>query len=105
MEPSKFDQGLGELSEYAINPKPIGKGAYGLVHQGTNKRTGEKVALKKTQIDNYSDGIPSTTMREISILTELQHPNIVSLKDVVMTDTCIFFIQEYCNIDMRAFLQ
>jgi serine/threonine protein kinase len=63
------------------------------------------VALKKTQIDNYSDGIPSTTMREISILTELQHPNIVSLKDVVMTDTCIFFIQEYCNIDLRAFLQ
>ena len=44
-------------------------------------------------------------MREISILTELQHPNIVSLKDVVMTDTCIFFVQEYCNIDMRAFLQ
>jgi serine/threonine protein kinase len=43
-------------------------------------------------------------MREISILTEIQHPNIVSLKDVVMTDTCIFFVQEFCNIDLRAFI-
>lgn len=102
MEPSNFEQ--AELSDYNVNPRPIGKGAYGLVHQGTNKRTGEKVALKKTQIDNFSDGIPSTTMREISILTELQHPNIVSLKDVVMTDTCIYFIQEFCNIDLRAYL-
>lgn len=32
MEPSKFEPGQGELSDYAINPKPIGKGAYGLVH-------------------------------------------------------------------------
>lgn len=89
---NQYEPGQGDLSEYVINPKPIGKGAYGQVHQGTNRRTGEKVALKKTTIDNYSDGIPSTTMREISILTELEHPNIVSLKDIVMTDTCIFFV-------------
>lgn len=101
---NRFEPGQGELSDYVVNPKPIGKGAYGLVHAGTNKRTGEKVALKKTSIDNQNEGIPSTTMREISILTELQHPNIVSLKDVVMTDTCIFFIQEFCNIDLRAYL-
>jgi serine/threonine protein kinase len=40
-------------------------------------------------------------MREISILTELQHPNIVGLKDVVMTDTYIYFVQEFCNRDLR----
>lgn len=61
--------------------------------------------MKKTKIENFNEGIPSTTMREISILTELQHPNIVSLKDIVMTDTCIFFVQEFCNIDLRAYLQ
>jgi serine/threonine protein kinase len=97
--------GQAELSDFFINPQPIGRGAYGMVHMGTNKKTGEKVALKKTTIDNYSDGIPSTTMREISILTELKHVNIVSLKDIVMLDECIYFVQEYCNIDMRVYLQ
>lgn len=54
-------------------------------------------ALKRTKIENFADGIPSTTMREISILTELSHRNIVGLKDVVMTNTYIYFVVEFCN--------
>ena len=52
-----------------------------------------------------NDGIPSTTLREIAILMDLQHENIVSLKDIVMKDTVIFFVQEYCNTDLSKFLQ
>ena len=43
-------------------------------------------------------------MREIAILMDLQHENIVSLKDIVMKDTVIFFVQEYCNMDLGKFL-
>lgn len=68
--------------------------------KGTDKRTGEVVALKKTKIENQSDGIPSTTLREISILHELSHPNIVKLKDVILSDTYIWFVQEFCNVDL-----
>ena len=36
------------------------------------------VALKKIKLENEDEGVPSTAMREISILKELQpHPNIV----------------------------
>lgn len=36
------------------------------------------VAIKKIKLDNDDEGVPSTAMREISILKELQsHPNIV----------------------------
>ena len=35
---------------------------------------------------------------------DLQHENIVSLKDIVMKDTVIFFVQEYCNMDLGKFL-
>lgn len=63
------------------------------------------VALKKTKIENFNDGIPSTTLREISILHELDHPNIVKLVDVVMTDTHIWFVQEFCNFDLSRMMR
>ena len=41
--------------------------------------TGEIVAMKKVQVEDSSDGIPSTSLREISVLRSLDHPNIVKL--------------------------
>lgn len=86
-------------------PDPIGQGAYGLVFKGFIKETNMTIALKKTKIENYNDGIPSTTLREISILHELNHPNVVRLVDVVMTDSSIWFVQEFCNIDLSKYLR
>ena len=83
----------------------LGHGAYGVVYKGRHQVTGETFAIKKTKIDNSNDGIPSTTMREIAILMDLQHENIVSLKDIVMKDTVIYFVQEFCNTDLSKFLQ
>ena len=37
----------------------------------------EIVADKEIKLENEDEGIPSTAMREISILKELKHPNIV----------------------------
>ena len=39
--------------------------------------TDEVVAKKEIRLENEDEGIPSTAMREISILKELKHPNIV----------------------------
>lgn len=39
--------------------------------------TGQTVAMKKVKIEDSSDGIPSTSLREISVLRSLDHPNIV----------------------------
>ena len=40
-------------------------------------------ALKKIRLESEDEGIPSTAIREISLLKELKHPNIVSLHEVV----------------------
>ena len=39
--------------------------------------TGEIYALKKIRLESDDEGIPSTAIREIALLKELQHPNIV----------------------------
>ena len=59
---------------------------------GVHRTTGQKIAIKKTEIENKNDGIPSTTIRETAILTDLEHPNIVTLLDIVMKDQYIYFI-------------
>jgi cyclin-dependent kinase 1 len=52
-------------------------GTYGVVYKGKNKKTGQIVAMKKIRLESEDEGIPSTAIREISLLKELQHPNIV----------------------------
>uniref|UniRef100_A0A8C9LDL0 cyclin-dependent kinase n=1 Tax=Pavo cristatus TaxID=9049 RepID=A0A8C9LDL0_PAVCR len=58
----------------------IGEGTYGVVYKARNKRTGQLVALKKIRLDAseaLGPGEALTAIREISLLKELKHPNIV----------------------------
>jgi serine/threonine protein kinase len=41
------------------------------------RETGEIVALKRIRLDSEDEGVPCTAIREISLLKELKHPNIV----------------------------
>lgn len=52
-------------------------GTYGVVYKGRHKKTNRLVALKKIRLESEEEGVPSTAIREISLLKELQHPNIV----------------------------
>ncbi|KAL3273219.1 hypothetical protein HHI36_014673 [Cryptolaemus montrouzieri] len=70
----------------------IGEGTYGVVYKGKNKKTGQLVALKKIRLESEDEGIPATALREISLLKELRHPNIVSLEDVLMEEKRIYLI-------------
>lgn len=43
----------------------------------------EMVALKKVRLENEKEGFPITAVREIKILKQLNHKNIVNLKEIV----------------------
>ena len=70
-----------------VKLEKIGEGTYGVVFKGRNKRSGEIVAMKKIRLESEEEGVPSTAIREISLLKELQHPNIVLLQDVIMQES------------------
>ncbi|KAG7392281.1 hypothetical protein PHYPSEUDO_001385 [Phytophthora pseudosyringae] len=63
----------------------IGAGTYGQVYMAKDKATGEVVAIKKIRSLNEVQGLPVTTIREIKVLKCLNHPNIVDMKEVVVS--------------------
>lgn len=64
------------LEKYQKKEK-LGEGTYGVVFRALNTETGEIVAIKKIRLEKEDDGVPSTAIREISLLKNLKHPNIV----------------------------
>lgn len=83
----------------------IGEGTYGVVYKAKDKITNEVVALKKIRLDHDDEGIPSTAVREISLLKGLQHPNIICLKDVICGSNRLNLIFEYVDIDLKKYLE
>ena len=55
----------------------IGEGTYGVVYKARDRTTNETIALKKIRLEQEDEGVPSTAIREISLLKEMQHGNIV----------------------------
>ena len=55
----------------------LGEGTFGEVYIATHERTGETAALKKIKLECEDEGVPGTTLREVSLLKELTHPNVI----------------------------
>ncbi|CAM9119903.1 unnamed protein product, partial [Ectocarpus fasciculatus] len=82
----------------------IGEGTYGVVYKAKDRITGMIVALKRIRLEAEDEGIPSTAIREISLLKELRHPNIVRLYDVVHTERKLTLVFEYLDQDLKKYL-
>jgi cyclin-dependent kinase 12/13 len=61
----------------------IGEGTYGKVFKARDIKTQQLVALKSVKLENEKEGFPITAVREIKILRQLQHPNIVNMIEIV----------------------
>jgi len=82
----------------------IGEGAYGIVYKAKDKITNQFVALKKIRLEIESEGVPSTAIREISLLKELEHPGIVQLLDVVHAEQKLYLVFEYLDKDLKKLM-
>ena len=92
-----------ELEKYSKIEK-VGEGTYGVVYKCKNKKSGDYVALKKIRLENEDEGIPSTAIREISILKQLKHQNIVRLVDLIHGEKKLYLVFEYMDFDLKKYL-
>ena len=60
--------------------------------------------MKKIRLETESEGVPSTAIREISLLKELEHPGIVQLLDVVHADQKLYLVFEYLDKDLKKLM-
>ena len=90
-----------------IRQEKIGEGTYGVVYKAIDtKHNNRIVALKKIRLESEDEGIPSTTIREISLLKELKDDNIVGLYDIVHSNSNkIYLVFEFLDMDLKKYME
>ena len=91
--------------------KLVGKGSYGCVYKAVDIKTSKEVAIKRMPnvFDDLVDG--KRILRELALLKQLKHPNIVNLIEVIIPDNDfenfneVYLVLEYAPGDLRKLLQ
>jgi len=83
MQDQEDDFGELDITNY-IKTEKKGNGTYGVVYRAMDKKNNREVALKKMISAIEEEGIPSTAIREISLLREIDHPNVIKLINIVI---------------------
>jgi serine/threonine protein kinase len=85
----------------------IGQGAYGIVYKGTQHSSGDTVAIKRIPFADSTPegGVPCNVIREISLLRELDHPNVVKLLDIIQAHPGgLYLVFEFVAHDLKTFM-
>ena len=82
-------------------------GTYGVVYKARDLTHPTRiVALKKIRLEAEDEGVPSTAIREISLLKEMNDPNIVRLLNIVHADSHkLYLVFEYLDLDLKKYME
>ncbi|XP_069693438.1 cyclin-dependent kinase 17-like isoform X1 [Periplaneta americana] len=94
--------GFGRMETYTKLDK-LGQGTYATVFKGKSRLTDNLVALKEIRLE-HEEGAPCTAIREVSLLKELRHANIVTLHDIVHTEKSLTLVFEYLEKDLKQYM-
>ncbi|GAA5973107.1 hypothetical protein JCM21900_001128 [Sporobolomyces salmonicolor] len=88
----------------------VGEGTYGTVYKCKQLQTGQIVAMKKIRLEDDDEGVPSTALREVSVLMELGQSAhrgsecVVKLLDVIHSDDRLCLVFEYLDLDLKRYM-
>ncbi|KAG9145263.1 hypothetical protein Leryth_008210 [Lithospermum erythrorhizon] len=103
-------QTVFEIDTKYVPIKPIGRGSYGVVCSAINRETNEKVAIKKIN-DVFGDKIDAMrTLREVQLLRNIRHENVIELKDVMMpvyvnSFKDVYLVYELMDTDLHQIIK
>ena len=96
------------MDKYGVKDKCLGEGSYGVVHRYINKETNTHYAIKTISCT----GLDSPTIIELSLLSKLKHPNIITLLDVFINHASptslqytVCIVMPLGDIDLREYLR
>ncbi|CAI0628179.1 unnamed protein product [Linum tenue] len=83
----------------------VGEGTYGKVYRARERATGKIVALKKTRLHEDDEGVPATTLREVSILRMLSR--LLDVKQGLNKEgkTVLYLVFEYMDTDLKKYIR
>jgi len=85
--------------------RSLGQGTWGIVHEAEQKGTNRRVAIKKIKSEKPEEGVNFTAIREIKLLREFKHPNVIELIDVFTTpDMAVCLVYELAVTDLEIIL-
>mmetsp|Transcript_18188 Transcript_18188/g.51806 ORF Transcript_18188/g.51806 Transcript_18188/m.51806 type:complete len:325 (+) Transcript_18188:85-1059(+) len=97
----QFELNYDVVSKEAL----LGEGTYGRVYKAKDVRNGKYVAMKKMKLDAEEEGVPSTAIREIALLRELNHENVVKLLDVFCSTKKLVLVFEFVQQDLKKYMR
>ncbi|XP_018424675.1 PREDICTED: cyclin-dependent kinase 7 [Nanorana parkeri] len=86
----------------------LGEGQFATVYKARDKNTDKIVAIKKIKLGHRAeanDGINRTALREIKLLQELSHPNIIGLLDAFGHKSNISLVFDFMETDLEAIIR
>nr|AGH55867.1 Cyclin dependent kinase 7 [Brachionus manjavacas] len=86
----------------------LGEGQFATVYKARDKETGIIVAIKKIKFGNRveaADGINRTALREIKLLKELGHINIIKLYDVFGQGSNVSLVYDFMVTDLEEIIR
>jgi len=86
----------------------LGEGQFATVYKARDVSTGNIVAVKKIKLGSRSeakDGINRTALREIKLLQEIQHDNIIRLSDVFGHKSNVSLVMDFMDTDLEVIIK
>jgi serine/threonine protein kinase len=91
--------------KYVMEDKSVGEGTYGCVYKARCSQTGRVVAIKKMKPEHEDEGVPSTAIREVAVLKETDHPNVVKLLDVYCVRRKVHLVFEFIDRNLKEHMR
>lgn len=82
----------------------LGSGSYASVYKARCMKTNTFVAMKAVEL-NEDGGLPANSMREVALMKEVCHPNVLGLLNFIPTAQDLLIFSELCEWNLREYMK